>query len=393
MAPKQTKSLLVDELDLERVRAAFPILQKAVYLNTGTYGPMPEPALNTLLAAVTEIERGGVAASGEPGELYAAARRHAAARLKADVEEITFTRNATDGINLAVYGLDWREGEEILTTDEEHEGMLHPLLYLQKHRGVRIRRLAVSSDAGEMRDRLEQAVTPRTRLIAFSHVSCESGTRLPAEAICRWAAARQILTLADGAHTLGVFPLDVRQIGCDFYACNGHKWLHGPTGTGLFYARRDRLTELSPVIVGAGSLERVDAETGEAQLWNTAARFECGTRSWTLYVGLGASMDWLEGLGWERVTAHIARQSGVLKDRLAARSDVCLLTPRAWEQSAGLVAFRTPDRDAGAVCNALRARHIYVRHVPHYNAVRIATAHFTDGSDLDRLLTALDDID
>jgi L-cysteine/cystine lyase len=373
-----------------RVRAAFPILQEAVYLNTGTYGPMPEPALETFLRVLTEMERGGVAAGPELGERVEQTRRHLAALLGADPEEIAFTRNATDGINLVLGGMEWRAGDEILTSDEEHEALLHPLLYLQKSREIRVRRVGLVTDPAGLTARLEQAATTRTRLVALSHVSCESGARLPADAVCRWAASRNLLTLVDGAHSAGALPLDVRQIGCDFYAGNGHKWLHGPTGTGFFYARRDRLVALSPVIVGAGSLERVDAQTGEATLWDTAVRFECGTRPWTLTAGLGASLEWLEGLGWQRVWDHIAALSGHLKEHVAGRSDLRLLTPRDREESAGLVTFATPNRDAGALVNRLRERdRIYLRHIPHYNAIRVSTAHFNDSTDIARLLDAL----
>lgn len=379
--------------EIERVRAVFPVLQEVVYLNTGTYGPMPHPALETFLRVLTEMERKGLAASSELGERVTQTRRQVATLLGAEPEEITFTRNATDGINLVLGGLEWHAGDEVIISDEEHEALLHPLLYMQARKGIRVRRVGIATDAEEMTVRLEQEATSRTRLVALSHVSCESGARLPAEAVCCWAASREIFTLLDGAHVAGALPLDVRQIGCDFYAGNGHKWLHGPKGTGFFYARRDRLVELSPVIVGAGSLERVNVETGEAKLWDTAARFECGTRPWTLIAGLGASLEWLEGLGWERVTGHIAALSGLLKERIAARSDLRLLTPRAWEESAGLVTFATPGRDAGALLNLLRERYrIYLRGIPHYNAIRVSTAHFNDPTDIEHLLEALDAI-
>ncbi|HLV78891.1 MAG TPA: aminotransferase class V-fold PLP-dependent enzyme, partial [Chthonomonadaceae bacterium] len=211
--------------EMARVRAAFPILQAAVYLNTGTYGPMPEPALQTFLRVMTDMERGGVAAGPELGERVMQTRQNLARLLGAEPEEIAFTRNATDGINLVLGGLEWHEGDEILTSDEEHEALLHPLLYLQKRKGIQVRRVGIATDPAGMTARLEEHLTPRTRLVALSHVSCESGARLPAAAICRWAASRRLRTLLDGAHVAGALPLDLPQIGCDFYAGNGHKWL------------------------------------------------------------------------------------------------------------------------------------------------------------------------
>jgi selenocysteine lyase/cysteine desulfurase len=269
----------------------------------------------------------------------------------------------------------------------------HPLLYLQNTKGLIVKRLPVSPQADVMTVRLEQALTERSRLVVMSHVSCESGTRLPAQAISQWAREHGLLCLLDGAQVSGVFPLDVREIGCDFYASNGHKWLSGPKGTGFFYGRADKLTALSPAHVGAGSLERVDIATGEAQPFVTGQRFEFGTRAWPLHAGLGASLDWFENLGWENVYRHIAALSGYLKDCILERSFLRLLTPLPFEASSGLTTFVVEGHEAGQVSQALREQwKIHVRVIPHYNALRISTAHFNNPEDLDRLMLALEQI-
>ena len=378
-------------LNLEKVREAFPVLREVVYLNVGTYGLMPEPALAALLHWVCEFERGGVACSPELYQTVEATRRRIAALIGASPEEIAFTRNANDGINLVIAGLDWQPGDEVITSNEEHPAVQHPLLYLQRRQGVRIRVVEVSPDAGAMRERLDRLATERTRLVAMSHVSSETGTRLPVAEIQRWAAARNILTLFDGAQALGVFPIDVRQIGCDFYASNGHKWLGGPKGTGVFYGRLDRLPLLSPAHVGAGTLERADMASGVAEPWADARRFEFGTRAWPLQAGLGASLDWFEGLGWASTERHIASLSNYLKEQVLERPYLQLRTPRAWQDSSGLTSFTVAGKAAGDVSTALREKwHIYVRVVPEYNAIRISTAHFNSRDDIDRLLAALD---
>jgi selenocysteine lyase/cysteine desulfurase len=118
-----------------------------------------------------------------------------------------------------------------------------------------------------MLERCEAVASPRTRLVAFSHVTCETGTRMPVKAICAWAADRGYLSLVDGAQSLGVFATDVGELGCDFYTSNGHKWLSGPKGTGIFCAGPECLLDLCPAHVGAGSLERVDVDNDVADLW------------------------------------------------------------------------------------------------------------------------------
>ena len=139
-------------LDCDAVRKAFPVLQEVVYLNVGTYGPMPEPAIEVLVTAVREFERMGVASRGDFGAKVLAVRRRIATQIGAAAEEIAFTGNATDAINLVLAGSPWTAGDEIITTTEEHEAMLHPLWFLQRRRGVRVRRVEVGPDPTVMLD-------------------------------------------------------------------------------------------------------------------------------------------------------------------------------------------------------------------------------------------------
>lgn len=382
-----------DQSPWDTARDAFPILQEVVYLNVGTYGIMPEPALQQFVEILTEVERAGVSSNGDWHRYAREARDKVAQRLHCAADNITFTGNATDGTNLVLSGLQWEEGDEVLTTDQEHEAIVHPLLHYQRCRGIRMRCVGVSPDAQTMIDRLEAALSPRTRLVAFSQVTCETGTRLPVREICAWARERGILSLVDGAQSLGVFDTDVNQLGCDYFTSNGHKWLSGPKGTGIFYVHPERLFDLCPAHVGAGSLERANAEDGTADLWSTGRRFEFGTRAHALYAGLGASLDWFEVLGWSNVQARIAYLSDALKARILDRPYLELLTPLPFERSSGLTAFSVRDRQAGEVSKLLREKaRIHVRVVPHYNAIRISTHCFVNEADLDKLMAVLDEI-
>jgi selenocysteine lyase/cysteine desulfurase len=380
-------------LDDARVRAAFPVLKDVVYLNVGTYGLMPEPALAEFQALQAEFERRGVASDHTFGRKAEETRQRVAALIGASADEIAFTRNATDGINLVLAGMDWQPGDEVITTDEEHEAMNHPLLYLHNRKGLVVKRVQVSPQPEVMLARLDQEFSSKTRLVAMSFVSCESGTRLPAQAISQWARQHNVFCLLDGAQVSGVFPVDMREIGCDFYASNGHKWLSGPKGTGFFYGRLDALESLSPAHVGAGSLQRVDLQTEEAVPFPTGQRFEFGTRAWPLQAGLGMSLDWFEGLGWDNVYGHIAALSGRLKECILERPFLRLLSPLAFEESSGLTTIVIEGHQAGEVSTVLREKwNIYTRVVPHFNAMRIATAHFNNSEDVDRLMAALGQI-
>ena len=380
-------------LDESWIRDAFPILKEVTYLNVGTYGLMPEPALFEFQAMQAEFERSGVASDGTFHLKAEETRKRIAALVDADPEEIAFTRNATDGINLVLAGMDWQPGDEVITSTEEHEAVMHPLLYLQRIKGIRCQYVEVSPYAEVMIDRLNQAYSPKTRLIVLSYITCETGTRLPAIEICRWATEHDTPCLLDGAQASGALPVNVRHLGCDYYASNGHKWMSGPKGTGFFYGRREALLKLTPAHVGAGSLEHVDINTGLAEPFSTGQRFEFGTRAWALYAGLGSSLDWFASIGWERVYGHIAALSDYLKRCILQNQSLELLTPKKFAESSGLVSFVVRDRQAGDVSQALREKwHIHTRVVPHYNVIRISTAHFNNLQDIDLLMDALEQI-
>lgn len=379
--------------DITRVREAFPVLSEVTYLNIGTYGIMPEPAYQTFANLLADFEKKGVASTANVGAKANETRDRIAKLLGASSKEIAFTRDATDGINLVLAGLTWQPGDEVITTSEEHEAMNHPLLYLQATKGIVVKRVDVSPDPAVMLKRIEQQATSRTRLIGMSHVTCETGTRLPAKEICAWAAAHNVDSLFDGAQALGAFPVNVREIGCDYYASNGHKWLCGPKGTGVFYAKLDKMVQLNPAHVGAGSLAWVDLHTGEVEANASGLRFEYGTRAWALYAGVGASLDWYDSLGWENVYQHIKKLNQYAKQGILERPYLQMLSPREFEASSGLVTFKAPGNACFDIGRQLRENYkIVVRLIPHYNAVRVSTAHFNNEADYDKFFAAIDHI-
>jgi selenocysteine lyase/cysteine desulfurase len=380
-------------LDSEKIRESFPILKEVIYMNVGTYGIMPEPALENFLKYLKEIERSGVASKGDVYRKYEETYKHIATMISADVQEIAYNRNATDGINFVLSGIDWKEGDEVISTLEEHEAMFHPLMYLQKTKKIKPVWIEISPDPDVMLSRIQNVANKKTRLIAISYVTCESGTRLPGKEICEWASNKGILTLLDGAQATGNFPVNVRDLGCDYYASNGHKWLSGPKGTGFFYGKKDKLKELSPAHVGAGSLERVDKLTDVADPWLSARRFEFGTRCFELYAGLGCALDWFDGLGWDNVYQHIRNLSDYLKNNILERDYLKLLSPVKFEDSSGLVTFSMPGHHGGDISTYLREKSkIHTRVIPHYDAIRLSTAHFNTDGDVNVVMNTLEQL-
>lgn len=375
---------------LSAIRSAFPVLEKVCYLNTGTYGPMPAPALRVLLHATECLERDGVASDYPFASQEDAVRKGLASLIGAQPQEIALTRNATDGVNLVLSGLEWRAGDEVITTDQEHEAVWHPLLYMQARAGVRVLRVSPAADPDEMLGHLAAHVSSRTRLLAFSHVSCETGIRLPARQMCGWAREHGVLSLVDAAQSLGAVPVHVSDLQCDYLTGNGHKWLHGPKGTGFLYARQALMTALTPRHVGAGSLEHADFASSQAVPWDSGRRFEYGTRAYALMAGWRASLDWLGGLSYSAVGGHVLSMAGTMRAELERLQPVRVLTPREPVARSGLVSFYVSGFDAGA----LQARlweddRIVTRHVPQQNALRVSAAHFTSVEDVERLCRSI----
>jgi selenocysteine lyase/cysteine desulfurase len=377
----------------ESVRDAFPILNEVVYLNTGTYGIMPQSALTEFQRIQADFEWRGLASTGICHRKAEETRQRVADLIGAKPEEIAFNRNATDGINLVLAGIDWKPGDEVITTVQEHEAMIHPLLYLHQTKGLVVKRIEMSPKAEVMLAELDAVVTERTRLVAMSLVSCETGTRIPGKAISQWAKDHNILCLFDGAQASGAFQVNVQDLGCDFYASNGHKWLCGPKGTGFFYGKLDKLVQLSPAHVGAGSLQKVDIQQMIAEPFMSGQRFEFGTRAWAVFAGLGCSLDWFESLGWKNVYAHTASLSSYLKDCILERPFLRLLTPESFEESSGLTAFVIEGHKAGEVQKILHEKwKISTRVIPHYNAMRLSTTYFNNTDDIHKIMAGLEEI-
>jgi len=370
--------------DQEKIRAQFPGTSEVRYLNTGTYGLMPEKALARFLEAICALERRGVACTYDYHGTETRVREKVARLWNSEPSEVAFSRNASDGTNFVLSGLDWSPGDEIITTDEEHPSLQHPLLYLQKTKGIKVVFLPISPSPEVMLDRLERAKTPRTKMVAMSHVPCETGTRLPAKAICSWARDNGILSLIDGAQSFGAMPIDVKDMGCDFFTSNGHKWMCGPKGTGVMYARIERMEELKPAHIGAGSLIKADPATGEAVTQPNGQKFEFGSRAYPLIAGLEASLDWLDELGFENVFTHIERLGDYAKAKLMEIGVCEMLTPLPYSESSGLVSFRFTGHDSNELATRLREKHkIHTRMILGCTGFRIAAAHYVTADDID----------
>ncbi len=376
-------------MDLAAIRAAHPALAQCIYLNTGTYGLTPTPVSERLLSLTRRFEEEGVVAYADLTAQLEAVRERVAACLGASPDEIAFTRNATDGVNLVTAGLDWRPGDEVVLSDQEHPAMDYPWSFLAQTRGVRVVLFQVDPDPRRTLANVERALSPRTRVVAASHVSCQTGIRLPVAEICALARAHGALSLIDGAQAFGMIPVDVRAIGCDFYTTNGHKWLCGPKGTGFFYIRRDLLDQVRPAHVGAGSASQFTADR-RLVLQPSARRYEFGSRALATHVAVGAALDWFDQIGWEAISQRVRALATLLKERLQTVPGLVLHTPCDWAAASGLTSFSLPGLEAAGLQRRLWEEHrIVSRLVSERNALRLSTHYFNTEEEIERTVAVL----
>lgn len=376
--------------DIEAIRREFPILERVVYLNTGTAGVLPASVAEKLWESIAAFEMNGESPTGwgEAAGRMEEARARLAAFLGADAGEIALTRNATDGVNLVVEGIPWKEGDEILMSNQEHPSMLFPWTYLTQRKPVSLNLFKIGDTPDETLANIRAAMTPRTRLLASSHVSSQTGTRIPAAEVIALCRERDIRVLLDGAQAAGQFPLNLPELGVDYYTSNVHKWLHGPKGTGFLYVARDRLDELLPTWVGAES-GGFSEETG-LQPADCASRFEYGTRDFGKYGGISALFDWHESVGFENEWAWMRHLTAILKARLTELKGVVLHTPPAWDESSALTTFSIPGADIHRYHTELWENdRLRLRSVGELSATRISTAFFNTEAEIDLLIRKL----
>ncbi len=301
--------------DVARVRADFPALalkvygKDLVYLDNAASAQKPTVVLDRLTQAYTSeyanVHRGLHYLANAATEAYEGARGKVAQFLNAQrPEEIIFTRNVTEAINLVASS--WGEpnigeGDEIVLSIMEHHSNIVPWHFLRERHGAVIKWAPVDDEGNFLIEEFEELLTPRTKLVAITQMSNALGTAVPVKDVVRIAHARGIKVLVDGAQGAVHLPVDVQDIDCDFYACTGHK-LYGPTGIGVLYAKHEHLVAMRPYNGGGEMIREV------AKDWVTYGdpphKFEAGTPPIVQAIGLGAAIDYINSIGKARIAAH-----------------------------------------------------------------------------------------
>ena len=356
-------------MDAVKFRAQFPVLEQIAYLNAGTCGPLPGPAVGVATKVLEESARSGRTGMyfDQMGALATQRRAAYATLLHADARNIALTTSTSEGIVRVVAGLDLAPGDEILTSDEEHPGLLGPLAAARANREITVREVALTDIA--------DAVSPATRLVACSHVSWLNGRLAPD------LSGLDVPVLLDGAQGAGAVPVDVVSLGCDFYAASSQKWLCGPVGTGLLWLAPEWTERLAAT--GPTYLNLADPTAGlDAGLAAGAARFDTPAQSLEAAAAAATAFVLLAATGWDEVHERAATLAQTLAQMLEERG----LSVASRDRTT-LVSWH--DDDPPATKERLAAAGVVVRDLPGTGLLRASVGAWNDESDLQRLLTAL----
>ena len=314
--------------NVDLIRKDFPILAREVngrplvYLDNGASAQKPRCVIEAVTQAYSmeyaNVHRGLHYLSNTATDRYEAVRGTIARFLNAGSEhEIVFTSGTTEGINLVSYG--WavprlQPGDEIVLSIMEHHANIVPWHFLRERQGVVLKWVDVDANGDLDPQAMLDAMGPRTRLVVVTHMSNVLGTKVDVAAICAGARARGVPVLVDGSQAAVHMPVDVQDIGCDFYAITGHK-LYGPSGSGAIYIRSERMAEMRPFMGGGDMIREVTRDT---VTWNDPPmKFEAGTPGIVAQIGLGVALEYMTGLGMDAIAAHEADLRDYAQARLS----------------------------------------------------------------------------
>jgi cysteine desulfurase/selenocysteine lyase len=393
------------------VKRDFPILARVldgrplVYLDSGATSQKPRVVIDALSCYLEQrnanVHRGVYALAQEADADYDGARSRVAAFVGADAQTTIFTKNVTEAINLVAYA--WghtnvSSGDAVLITQMEHHANLVPWQVLCQQRGAALRYLEVDERGELSLDALDaELARGDVRMVAFAHVSNVLGTINPVAEMAARVRAAGAVSLIDGAQAVPQMPVDVSEIGADFYAWTGHKAL-GPTGIGVLHGRRELLEAMPPFLTGGDMISSVELQSAS---WNELPfKFEAGTPPIAEAVGLGVAVDYLDALGMERVRAHERALTAYMLGRLAEIEGVRVVGPPEAERRGGLASFTVQGMHAHDIAELVGRENVCIR-AGHHCAqplmrclgvgatARASVGVYNDRDDVDALVDAL----
>ncbi len=399
--------MVEDIMTLEMLRNELPITSRVLYFQTGMNGPTPDSVLRTVNEELA-IESHSALAYSVPGagtsraqlEREDTARADLASLLSVDVAHLGMTTNTAQAMHRVFRAIDWEAGDEICVSSLEHLSTFDAGQMLEQRHGVRVQTVEAEHGDGDFLERLSLAISDRTKLAVLSQVSSPDGRRLPVREAADLAHQRGVPVVVDGAQAVGVYPVDVPALGCDYYVGSGHKWLLGPRGTGFLWVAPEQLSDFRPDLVPDVSLWQ-DPNTPAPPV-TVRKRVEFNTYNHALVIGLGQAVGIAQEIGLATIEARVARLSKQLRDEVSRWGGIRVVTPMAAEASAGIttLAFDGVD-DNGIreiVTRLAEEDRVIVKFQwlsaparPGYSGMRISLAAFNTEDEIATLVDRLKD--
>lgn len=398
---------------LESIRAEFPILHREVkgkplsYLDNGATVQKPATVIEAIDSYYREhnanVHRGVHTLSEEATNLYEGARKKVADHINASPREVIFTRSITGAINLVAQA--WGQqnlgpGDRILLTEMEHHSNIVPWYLIAERTGAELDWVGIDDEGRLDMDDLDSALSRGPKVLAFTHVSNVLGTTLPAAELVARARAAGAMTLIDGAQSAPKMSLDMQAIGADFYGFTGHKF-YGPTGIGVLYGRRELLEAMEPFEGGGSMINKV---TKDKITWaSVPAKFEAGTPPIAEAAGLGAAVDWIEGVGLDAIASHERELAAYAIPRLLEVPGLKLFGPANTEDREAILSFDLEgvhphdiseilDRHGVAVRAGHHCAQVLMKRLDVPATTRASYAVYNTNEETDRLIEALHDV-
>ena len=394
-----------DRMTLESLRGELPMTREVMYFNTAMNGPTLDCVLKTVADETAIESRIGLAyavpgfgTSQEQGDREDAARADIASLLHCDVTDLAITPNTAQAMHRVLRSIDWQAGDELCISSLEHLSSFDAAQALAEQRGVVVRTVPAEGGDGDFLERLTSALSDRTKLVIVSEVTSPDGRRLPLREVADIAHQRGVLVVGDGAQSVGAYPVNVPDFGCDFYVGSGHKWLLGPRGTGFIWISPDRIDEFRPDLVPDVSLWH-DPSTPVPP--TTARRcLEFNTYNHAAVIGFGQAARLAGEIGLDVIEQRVNGLAALIRKAVSRWNGVTVLTPMARVSSAGITTLAFDGLGDDGIKEVVR-RLAYEDRVivkfqwlsaparPGHSAMRISTAAFNTEEEVDVLLRTL----
>jgi cysteine desulfurase/selenocysteine lyase len=393
-------------METAEVRADIPLLEELIYLDAASTTPTPKPVVEAMCDYFYNYNantgRGAYSLAVKATQKVKDSRLKIANFINATPEEIVFTKNTTEAINIVANGLSFKKGDSIIVPNIEHHSNFLPWLNLRK-KGVDLKVVKANSDGIVDPYSIEKAVDETTRLIAVTHVSNAIGSVQDVHEIGKIAKEKDLLYLIDAAQSIGHMKVDIKEMNADFAAFPGHKGTLGPVGTGFLYCNQKRVEEIEPSSLGGGTV--LDVSEDDFELESFPARFEGGTGNIAGFIGLGASIDYINRIGMEKIEKHSINLTQELYSSLASIENVtCYGNP---QNIYGIVSFNINNMhphdvakildEIGGIC-VRSGHHCAIPAIKHIGAyeqggtVRASVHYYNTSEEIQKLATTVEEI-